>query len=847
MILAALVLTPILSNAVGANRLAQLILCWVPTIGAYSIYLSTAATFDAPSYSSFETIKIYLVGLSVVPFLIVPLKNTRFLILALSVPTIGLLFSDFILHFAGVSKEPDETPQTILGINSLRSIVSFIILSASSLALRIITSHSEEKSEQRFNTLFRINPMPMLIIRRLDTLILNANVAAEKMYGEPVALKTNNFASLTLQPVTTERLEATLNEKIIWKQRIANDRIVDVELVVQNIKWQDQDALLVMVNDVTARQLTTSQINQLARVINSSSIVTRTDINGIITDVNANFEVISKFKRDELVGKSHDVVNSGYHSKNFWDNMWRTIHAGEVWRGEIRNRAKDGTIYWVDTFIYPLRNASGEIEEFLSVRNDITRRKITEQENQKLSLISKYTTNAIIITNASGEIEWANEGFTRLTEFTLEETLGKKPGDILQGAETDPATIDVMHAAIVKGEGFRVEIVNYNKSRKKYWVDIDCIPLYEDNHLTGFISIQLDITHFKDLVANLKESEEKFRTLTEEVAVGVLLQDAHDQIHFCNPAALKFLGLTQSQLLGKSSFDPEWKVVHEDGSPFLPNDRPSVKALETRQAVSNIPMGVYRPTTSDWVWLQTSAVPLLSKTGDVIQVIVSFSNITAQKEYQMELSQSLKDKETLIKEIHHRVKNNLQLISSMLYLKSQQWTWAEGKDFSNEMRTKIRSVALIHERLLQTKGVDSIEISEYVRILLKDIYSSNPNVNCKLELNSQIDVMYFSTDVSLYLGQLINELVLNAMKHAFKGRDRGQIEVSMNKSGEQIELTVTDDGVGLPQNIQPMKANSFGMELVAILVNQLKGNLHVNRDGGTRFVVTFKAVEQSPG
>jgi PAS domain S-box-containing protein len=118
----------------------------------------------------------------------------------------------------------------------------------------------------------------------------------------------------------------------------------------------------------------------LEHALSASSILSRTDSKGIITSVNKNFINISGYSEDELVGSNHNIVNSNYHDKEFWINMWRTIATGSSWRGEIRNKSKDGSFYWVDTFIYPFISKSGKPLEYFSVRNDITKKKGYESE-----------------------------------------------------------------------------------------------------------------------------------------------------------------------------------------------------------------------------------------------------------------------------------------------------------------------------------------------------------------------------------------------------------------------------------------------------------------------------------
>lgn len=845
--LSAAMLIPVVANHFRFIKVSQILLSWLPTIILYMIFIGEFKRIEVPSSAFYDALKIYLIALSAAPFLTLSLRNIPLYIVGISVPILGIAFYHPILAWfeAAPSNRGLDDPE--LTFNTVRSLIGFSIMGASCMALRRLVDISESMNEQRYQELFQINPLPMFILDKQSLRFLDINEAAVRHYGFSRQQFLNSNISIITHKnevaLLTEWLHSpdsgTFNRSRIWQQVKCTGELMEVEFSCHNIDRRDTDALMVMVNDVTAQQLATHQMKQMTNVINTSSIVSRTNIQGIITEANQNLLTLSEYQASELIGQTHRILDDGLQADSFWADVIATIKTGKIWHGEVRNISKSGKSFWIDTYIYPLLQPDGSIQEFLAIGKDITTKKSIENENLKLALIARHTTNAIIITNEKGEIEWVNDGFTRITEYHLNEVIGKKPGDLLQGEETNPQTIEVMRKALQAGQRFRVEIINYSKSKKKYWLDIDCVPLYNQGKLTGFIAVELDITRLKDAVQNLTDSEYRFRTLTNELNVGVLLQGLHDEILFSNPAAHELLGLTEAQLLGKSSFDPDWQVIHSDGSPFLPDDRPSVKALQIKQSVYNVPMGVYRPRTKDWVWLLTSAVPLFDENKNIKQVIVSFSNFTREKEYQKELKQSLREKELLIKEIHHRIKNNLQLISSMLYLKMQTWHAPEAKEFMNSIREKIKSVSLIHERLLQSETVDSVEIKDYLIKLLQNIQAAYNHPDVQLNIHIHIKNNYFTTDNALYLGQLVNELVTNAFKHAFTNISAGEIKVTLHETENGFELIVQDNGVGLPADIDVGKSTSFGMQLIQIFVNQLKGQLTVERNTGTIFKIEF--------
>lgn len=177
-----------------------------------------------------------------------------------------------------------------------------------------------------------------------------------------------------------------------WKHRKKDGTLINVEVFAHNLSFEGRKARLILVNDITERMKAEEQLNITIKEIadykfalDESSIVAITDQKGIIKYVNDNFCRISKYDAGELLGQDHRIINSGYHSKEFIRNLWITIATGKIWKGELKNRAKDGTVYWVDTTIVPFLNEHGKPYQYIAIRADITGRKIAEEENQKLN------------------------------------------------------------------------------------------------------------------------------------------------------------------------------------------------------------------------------------------------------------------------------------------------------------------------------------------------------------------------------------------------------------------------------------------------------------------------------
>jgi len=236
--------------------------------------------------------------------------------------------------------------------------------------------------------------------------------------------------------------------------------------------------------------------------------------------------------------------------------------------------------------------------------------------------------------------------------------------------------------------------------------------------------------------------------------------------------------------------------------------------------------------------------PIYLESSKVEEVSGIGHDITEKKFSEQELKGSLKEKEVLLKEVHHRVKNNMQVISSILSLQSSAISNPKVLDILKESQNRIKAMAFIHERLYRTKDFSQIKFSEYVKSLTESLVSTYDITNKKLKLLFDIEEVFLNLDSAIPCGLILNELISNSLKYAFNGSDGGTISIGLKElKGGKILLSVHDDGVGIPESIEISDTETLGLQLVHTLTEQLEGEIKLTRDKGSKFDLIFTKSE----
>lgn len=307
-----------------------------------------------------------------------------------------------------------------------------------------------------------------------------------------------------------------------------------------------------------------------------------------------------------------------------------------------------------------------------------------------------------------------------------------------------------------------------------------------------------------------------------------LVSDQSLQFEFANATATRNLGFALSELR-KMKFTDLFSFPDEMAMNALLN---SVRTGKSDRL--NLQLKFSRKNGSSY----DAEVHLQMLDKDKTWLVIA-TDITNRLNTEKKLLETIYEKETLIKEIHHRVKNNLQLISSIIFLKLSSVEQPDIRSFLEDTRQKIRSISLIHERLLQAEHLDKVEIAEYLGKLIHDLEVTYFREGLSLRVEKNLEPVHIGLDTAIICGLIVNELITNAIKHAFTGRSSGRLDITFRKSADKHVLKISDDGVTLPTHIVPGMSSSFGMQLIDIFVKQLNGTLSIDRNNGTTFNIEF--------
>ncbi|MBP7809380.1 MAG: PAS domain S-box protein [Bacteroidia bacterium] len=550
-------------------------------------------------------------------------------------------------------------------------------------------------------------------------------------------------------------------------------------------------------------------------------------------------------KRPEINKKSvrPEEAQARKEYEKIWNGKYEAAFNGKIVEFVSERTNAVGKKVYRQVYLHPIYN-NKEVVEVSGMGIDITDKIASEQKivNQAAKL------NAVF--EGSSHYIWTIDKDSRLTSFNknyvelITRTYGTEPKigmcinaePFVSSEEYNNWWVEQLGKAL-KGERLNFETVFTDEDKNKIYLDIYLNPIYHENRIIEVSGIAHDITGRIQNEEQIKEQTAKLKAIFESGNQLIWTINRSKEITSFNKnygnAIYKLYGFypIENKSIRELSngateeFEEFWDEKYKRAFNGTPSEF-------TTERINRDGTKVFR---------QYVLYPIKNNEGGVIEVSGMGIDITENKLYEEKITQSLKEKEVLLKEVHHRVKNNMQVISSILNLQSSYVTDAYALNLLKESQNRIKTMAYIHESLYQNKTFTSINFSDYISTLTNNILQSYAASIQKVKLEPDVQKIILNLDTSIPAGLIINELVTNSIKHAFTESNEGIIYINLHTKDNVLFLEVSDNGKGFPKEIDFRNTNSLGLQLVNTLVEQLNGKLELKefKGGGTSFLINF--------
>ncbi|MFZ5552936.1 MAG: PAS domain S-box protein [Bacteroidota bacterium] len=574
-------------------------------------------------------------------------------------------------------------------------------------------------------------------------------------------------------------------------------------------------------------------------IINSSlDMIMATDNDNRINEVNRAALDIFGYREEELMGKNPEIL---YSSSGEYLSVKKALDKKGFFSGEITNRSKSGKLFTTFLSASIIKNNKGEQIGVMGVSRDITELKKAEtllkQSEEKYRDLFENATDIIQSVSIEGDFIYVNNSWVNELGYSVEDAMKMNVFDIIVKEERDHCM--KVFSELGRGKE-QVEITTtfVSKKGKKIFVEGTTNLKYVDGKPHSTRSIFRNITETKAAERKAFENAARIRSIFESSS-SLLMWTLNKELKVTSfnrnfyESVKKFFGIEM-----KPGFDFKTSLGR-----FMEEEHYPATIKKYESAFFGIPQeleGTINTLHFGTLWFESFLNPIVLENGRIEEISCISHEITGKKEAEAEIKQSLREKEVLLKEVHHRVKNNLQVISSILNLQSSYVKDEKILQILRESQNRIKSMSFIHESLYQNKTFSYINFSEYIVNLSKNLVHSYQLFGNQVDIAFQVSEVKLNIDQAIPCGLIVNELVSNALKYAFPGNKKGKIDIEVKEKGKKVTLKVEDNGVGLPAGFDYSNTETLGLQLVVTLVEQLDGKMKLESKKGTGYLITFE-------
>lgn len=773
----------------------------------------------------------------------------------------------------------------------VKSSGDFVLQSSMEMAFALFNSHEEARKESiRSRTILRTIPDMMFIVDRNGFFRDYSNGEdSDSLLIPPEKIIGSNIGVLFL-PDEQERLLELFRECLDSGNVQNYSYTLDIEGVQKiydlRVAKLDDEEVLAIVRDITERKRSEIEIktkteeleatneelnaameemeaaNEELMVVNEDLLVKDEAIlrEKIFTEAilesipgylyvydeqrnllrwNKNHEIMTGYSAEELSHmnmsdwfEGDDAVRVAAAVEDIFKNGYGEVEANLLIRGGGKLLIRtNGVLFTVDGKKY-----------FTGVGIDISKDKKNENELRRSEKLYKKAQEMGHVGNWEYNIQtttfWGSDEAKRLYGFDPEQE-----GFTTEEVEKCIPEREMVHQALIdlieKDKEYNLEFDINPKDGSKPRIIWSVAELQRDEKgnpliVTGVIH---DITDRKKAEDQLRKSENKLETMLQTMVDGMVTVDPAGQIIYFNQSAVNILGIGKD-ILGKFYDSREWKQIDEYGNLYPADKLPLAIVLKEKRVVHDVQHQIVAKD-GESKWLSVNAAPLFDSSGELFGGIASFRDITKLKESEDKVKSLLKEKDVLLGETHHRVKNNMMAIQGILSMQSEVVKDDECKNILKNSVLRIKNMMALYDKLYRQDNFGERSIKEFLEPMILEIIEI---FNLTAPVKTEIDIEDFilNSNILFPIGIIINELITNSIKYAFKNSVSGLIRISSKKTDNRVEIIYCDNGKGLPAKVNFGDSTGFGMQLVAMLTEQIGGSIRIERGEGAKFVLEFE-------
>ena len=659
--------------------------------------------------------------------------------------------------------------------------------------------------------------------------------AGEKLDFEPIRLKRQDGSFVDIE---TKPLRMTFGNKEVILV-VLHDISERLQLEKEQLRAELAEETNIELNkEIKERlrveeELNTTQQYTKSIIESSLDVICATDESGKVTEFNRAAQKTFGYSREEVVGKNVSIL---YVDKT--KTLGKQVKKTGFYAGEVLNKRKNGEEFISYLAASVLKNKKGKTIGLMGVSRDITEirkaQNLLEQSEEKYRDLFENATDLIQSVDHKGKILFVNNSWKEALGYTDEEIKNINIFEIISPKKK--AHCLEIFGKIFKGEKFEnIEVVFITKEGEEIIAEGNVSVKFEEGIPVSTRGIFRNVTANRISRNKLIEKEQRLSAIINNSEDLILSIDKNYNIIEFNQAVEKLVKQRYGKTVvpGMSVFEtvnPEWidrfTVIYEK----------VFKGKLYHEVFTAEEQG----TTA---YYETFYNPIKNAEGKTNGIAIFSQDITRREINERKVKLALNEKEILLKEVHHRVKNNLQVVSSILNLQSAYIEDENILMLLSESQNRIKSMSFIHEALYQTKDFSSIDFKEYILNLSNNLIHSYQIYGDLVDLVLNVEKVLLNLDQAIPCGLIVNELFSNALKYAFEPNTAGSITIALTHNNkDEIKLIVKDNGKGLPNNFDFRKTESLGLQLVTTLVEQIDGtiNCETKKGKGTAFIIEFK-------